>query len=121
MSDIEKITDEILEKLPKSCMADIRYIKSGDHWVDLLHKNANKGAMIGKLQEKYGISKEQTVVFGDYDNDLEMFDYSINGYAMADARDVVKAKANFICESNADNAVLNKIKRNCRDLKFVGI
>ena len=36
---------------------------SGQHWVDLNHSKANKGHALLQVQEHFGISKEETLVF----------------------------------------------------------
>ena len=47
---------------------------SGEHWIDVTSKTANKGAAITQLQDALGITPAQTMVFGDFLNDLEMMD-----------------------------------------------
>ena len=47
---------------------------SGTNWVDISNPIANKGRAVKLLQDKYGISKNETMVFGDFNNDLEMID-----------------------------------------------
>ncbi|MGL4913046.1 MAG: HAD family hydrolase [Romboutsia sp.] len=44
----------------------------GEIWLDITAKGANKGVAIKVLQEKLNVSFDDTMVFGDYLNDLEM-------------------------------------------------
>lgn len=108
--DILKIKAEILEKIPDEMKDRARYISSGHTWLDILNSNTNKGHMLHEIQKKHGILPSETVVFGDYDNDLQMFDFSEYGYAMGNAQDIVKQRANRICKSNDENGVIEKIK-----------
>ncbi len=87
-------------------LEDILQIKiSGSNWVDIADHTANKGRAIQLLQHKYGVSKEETMVFGDYNNDLEMINQAFFSYAMANAHDNVKQAARFLTKSNNEAGV----------------
>jgi len=58
------------------------------------------------LQEKFGVSFEQTMAFGDYLNDLELLQKAHYSYAMANAHPEVKKVARFIAKSNDENGVV---------------
>lgn len=78
---------------------------STNHWVDISENNANKGYAIELLQKKLGFSKEETMAFGDYNNDIEMLKTAYFSYAMENAHPLVKKTANFITKSNTDFGV----------------
>lgn len=80
-------------------------------WLDIYNKEANKGIAISMIQEKYGITREETMVFGDYFNDVEMLKAAHHSYAMENAPSEVKKHANFIAKSNMENGVLEAIKK----------
>ncbi|MAQ76541.1 MAG: haloacid dehalogenase [Aquimarina sp.] len=85
---------------------------SGEIWLDLSHNDANKGHALGKLQEKLNITPEETVVFGDYNNDLEMMSKATFSFAMENAHPNVKEVARYMTKSNNDfgvEAILEKI------------
>ncbi|UZO82082.1 HAD family hydrolase [Aquimarina sp. ERC-38] len=77
-------------------------------WLDLSNPEAHKGNAIQKLQDRLGISKEETMVFGDYNNDLEMLAQAKYSYAMGNAHPNVKKAANFQTESN-DNFGVERV------------
>ena len=53
---------------------------------------ANKGRAMNVVQKKFGISLQETMVFGDYLNDLEMMQQASFSYAMENANpDIIKA------------------------------
>ena len=83
---------------------------SGHLWLDLVNNDVNKGAAIKSIQEKLNISPEETMVFGDYFNDVEMLQSAYYSYAMENAPDGVKKHARFITKSNLDHGVLHTIK-----------
>jgi len=73
---------------------------SGKNWLDLSNFDANKGFALQLLQEKLKISKEETVVFGDYNNDIEMLQLGHFSFAMENAHVNVKKIARFQTKSN---------------------
>lgn len=78
---------------------------SGEIWLDLSHNLANKGYALEQLQNKLGVSAQETMVFGDYNNDLEMMSQAKYSFAMQNAHPNVKAIANYTTKSNNDNGV----------------
>jgi len=78
---------------------------SGQHWVDIAQPNANKGYALKILQDKLGITKKETMVFGDYNNDLEMLELADFSYAMKNAHPNVKKAARFETKSNDEEGV----------------
>ncbi|WP_218846984.1 HAD family hydrolase [Winogradskyella forsetii] len=80
-------------------------IVSGQHWLDISHIKANKSYALKIIQEQRGISKEETLVFGDYNNDLEMLELAQFSYAMANAHPNVRDIASYITKSNSEEGV----------------
>ncbi|MBL7472501.1 HAD family phosphatase [Robertkochia sp. 1368] len=78
---------------------------SGKHWVDISHPDANKGKAVKLIQDHMQITPEETMAFGDYNNDLEMLECAHYSYAMQNAHPNVKAMARFQTGSNEDNGV----------------
>lgn len=78
---------------------------SGEHWLDISHMNANKGYALQHIQEKYGIGRQETLVFGDYNNDLEMLAMADLSFAMANAHPNVTAAAKYRTKSNDESGV----------------
>ncbi|MFQ9067632.1 MAG: HAD family hydrolase, partial [Romboutsia timonensis] len=83
---------------------------SGQIWLDITDKGVNKGIAINKLQELLNIKHEETMVFGDYLNDLEMMESAYHSYAMENAHDDLKKVARFRAKKNTENGVVEKIK-----------
>ncbi|MGW0770078.1 Cof-type HAD-IIB family hydrolase [Streptomyces sp. NPDC002676] len=88
-----------------------RVVVSGEHWVDVMNRTADKGAALRGLQRELGITPAQTMVFGDYLNDLEMLDAAEWSFAMANAHPEVVRRARHLAPSNNDNGVLRTIAR----------
>jgi Cof subfamily protein (haloacid dehalogenase superfamily) len=83
---------------------------SGSIWLDLSHKLANKGRAINMIQKHFGIDFNETMVFGDYLNDLEMMKEGYFSYAVENAHTDVKAAARFITASNEENGVMEVLE-----------
>lgn len=79
---------------------------SGPIWLDISHPLANKGVAMDVLQKKFGITYAQTMVFGDYFNDLEMLQKAYYSYAMGNAHADVKKVARFTAKTNDENGVV---------------
>lgn len=78
---------------------------SSKNWLDISHKKANKGYALNMLQKELGIEVKETIVFGDYNNDLQMLELAHFSYAMENAHPNVKKIANFETKSNNDEGV----------------
>ncbi|WP_076588411.1 Cof-type HAD-IIB family hydrolase [Vibrio ostreicida] len=85
-------------------------VVSGQIWLDIMHAQASKGAAIEHLQHTLGFSRQQTMSFGDYLNDVEMLQQSHHSYAMDNAHDTIKKIARFHAPSNREDGVLTVIK-----------
>lgn len=77
-----------------------KVIVSGENWVDISHVLANKGHAIKLIQKLYNITSDETLVFGDYDNDIEMLDQSTFSFAMENANENIKKTASHETKSN---------------------
>lgn len=78
---------------------------SGKHWVDLSDDLANKGHALELLQKRFSITRDETLVFGDYNNDLEMLGLATYSFAMENAHPNVTEIANYKTKSNDDFGV----------------
>lgn len=84
---------------------DILLKISGQHWLDISSAQCNKGNALQKLQYQLDILPEETMVFGDYNNDLEMLQKAYFSYAMENAHPNVKKIARFSTKTNDKNGV----------------
>lgn len=91
--------------------SNFKIVISGKLWLDVMKADANKGKAVEMVQQKLGISYDETMVFGDYLNDLEMMNTGKYSFAMANAHEVLKKNSNYLAESNNDNGVVKAIKK----------
>jgi hypothetical protein len=84
---------------------------SGQNWLDLSDDKANKGNALREVQKLLNISKEETMVFGDYLNDIEMLQEATFSFAMANAHNQVTKIANYTTKSNDNFGVESVLKK----------
>ena len=73
-------------------------VTSGNDWVDFIPFGTNKAKGIREFQEKYGISPEECIAFGDEYNDIEMLKAVKYGFAMAHSKEKVRESAEFTAD-----------------------
>lgn len=83
---------------------------SGGIWMDSMHKTVNKGEGVKALQQLLGVTEEETLVFGDYYNDIPMLQSAKNVFVVEGAPDDVKNYATKIVKSNDEYGVTAAIK-----------
>ena len=79
--------------------------------VELGPAGYDKGAGLRKLCGMLGVPLEETCVFGDYVNDLSMFEAAGMAVAMENGDRSVKEKATFVTGKNTENGVAEGILR----------
>jgi hypothetical protein len=96
----------------KDDMIDLNVVVSGIIWLDISIKGANKGKALNKVQHLMGIHKNETMVFGDYLNDLEMMREADLSFAMKNAHPLVVEAANYqTLLSNSEHGVSDILRK----------
>ncbi len=80
------------------------------HWLQMFHHHADKGKMLRTLSQHLDTPLSQIVVFGDYLNDLEMFEIAGKSIAVGNALPEVQAVAHQVIGTNARGAVLDYLE-----------
>jgi len=96
--------EELRELLP-----DCRVINWCDCAVDINDSKGSKMVGIIKYLEHIGVKPEETIAFGDGDNDVEMFQLSHIGVAMGNATEKAKAAADYVTDSVDDDGIWNAL------------
>ena len=60
---------------------------AGEHWIDFTALGSEKGNALKELQERLGVTAEETMAFGDNNNDISMLKCAGESYAVAEARE----------------------------------
>lgn len=93
-------------RLQKQFEGRANIMAAGRHWVDAVALNTDKGNALAVIQKQLGILPEETIAFGDNDNDIGMLRLAGTSYAVAGARESVKAAATHVLGPMEDDAVL---------------
>jgi Cof subfamily protein (haloacid dehalogenase superfamily) len=97
--------EKLFEKLPHC-----QWSRWHPHGIDIFSKEGGKVAGIKKTLEYFGIQQEETMAFGDGDNDMEMLDFVKYGVAMGNAQDKTKAAADYITAASDDNGIVKALE-----------
>ena len=85
---------------------------SGDGWLDVQRGDINKGKSLLSMADHYGITADEIMVFGDYLNDLEFLQTTVNSYAMKNAHPKIKEICTHITAyTNEDYGVIRELIR----------
>jgi len=83
---------------------------AGEDWFDYMDKSVDKGNALKKLQEILGVSKDETMTFGDNNNDLGLILGAGESYVVETGVPEVKAAAKYICDGYDKLGVYNVLK-----------
>ena len=135
VKDLKEVEDDVILKLTVCDLSgaeknSLPYLKqfddrlqvklSGKIWIDFNDKQAQKGNALKAVQEQMNIKEEETLAFGDYLNDIELFQHSGYSYAMENAHEEVKAIATHHAGSNDElgvEKVLEEVLESLRSTK----
>ncbi|SIR35831.1 hypothetical protein SAMN05880558_11270 [Aeromonas sp. RU39B] len=78
-------------------------------WIDIANAGVHKGTTVEMLQSILGVSKSETMAFGDGYNDIELMERADFSFAMRNAFEETKVVANYVTRSNDEDAVMHTI------------
>jgi Cof subfamily protein (haloacid dehalogenase superfamily) len=85
--------------------------RSQSYFIDITHPNANKGTMVTTMARLLSIPASEIATIGDMANDLLMFAQSGMSIAMGNAADDVKARANYVTDTNENDGFAKAVER----------
>lgn len=83
---------------------------SANIWVDIMDKSADKGVALNRVQKMLNATKDETMAFGDFYNDVPLLDQAGYRFVMENAPDDLKAKYPYRADTNANDGVTKAIK-----------
>jgi Cof subfamily protein (haloacid dehalogenase superfamily) len=97
---------DAVEARAKAAFEGRLYIsKSLPYFLEFAADGVTKGAGLDFLAAHMGFTREETVAFGDGENDVELVEWAGYGIAVENAHERVKAVADWICPSAEDEGV----------------
>ena len=85
--------------------------RSQPYYLDVTHKDANKGAVVEFLSRYLGVTAAEIATIGDQPTDVPMFERSGFSIAMGNASDQVKAQASAKTDSYNDEGFAKAMER----------
>ena len=78
--------------------------------IDIIPATGGKDVGIAQVLAHYGISREDTIAFGDGDNDIDMFHAVQIAVAMGNANARAKAEADYVTDAVDDDGILHALE-----------
>ena len=91
---------EFLKDAPSLCLSS-----SSEHNIELIPSGRSKAAALKDVSQKYGIKPQNTIAFGNGENDLPMLIESGHGVAMANSPRHVLEQADVVTKSNNEDGI----------------
>ena len=79
-------------------------------FMDVMNSGINKASGVALLQQALGLTSEQTMAFGDYDNDIEMLENAGLAYVMENAPLSMRKYTPFHAPSNEKQGVIRVLE-----------
>jgi Cof subfamily protein (haloacid dehalogenase superfamily) len=84
--------------------------KSLPYFLEFASPAVTKASGLAFLANNLGFTAEETVAFGDGENDVELLQWAAYGVAVANAHDRVLAVANWVCPPAAEEGVAQVVE-----------
>lgn len=103
----DKPLDDAIDALSK--VAGLSVTDSRKNGVEIIPSGHDKGVALVMLAKKLGIPMQNTIAFGDAENDINMLKVAGIGIAVENATDSVKEVADLVVGSNQDGGMAEAI------------
>lgn len=104
------IPKDVEQKMKEKWSEKMDVCIAGRVYLDFTKKGCNKGKGVSMIQQHYGITPQQTVTFGNADNDISMIRQAKYGYAVGNASENLKKAAYETIGEMKEDAVLKKLQ-----------
>jgi Cof subfamily protein (haloacid dehalogenase superfamily) len=108
-----EMLDQLTIDWPDMGNRELKIIRSGENFIDVMHPLANKGSALRVLAEDWGIAASEIIAIGNYYNDLEMLEFAGLGIAMDNSPEDMKRKADAVTASNDEDGVHLALQKYC--------
>ena len=98
---LDSLRPELDERIGRSAYV----VRTTSTYLEILNLNVSKGDGLIKALKHRGVKQEETIVFGDEENDLRMFEIAGLSVAPANAKDIVKSKADIVTVANTEDGI----------------
>ena len=104
--------DAVLKILSEEAFDGCDVTKSASFLVEVVNNRYSKGTAVEFLAKHYGVPIEKVIAVGDQINDMPMIEKAGLGIAVQNADEVLKVKADYVCEqTNEESAIASIIEK----------
>jgi Cof subfamily protein (haloacid dehalogenase superfamily) len=107
---IPYVNDEQAKIYPLSVLKHSKATRWNAYAMDIIPESGSKREGIKKVLDYYNIPLENTMAFGDGENDMDMLEYAAIGIAMGNARDKVKKVSDYITSDVDNDGILHALE-----------
>lgn len=100
-----------LDLIKQMLSDEISSVSSGHGSIDLIVRGCHKAFGLKFLADRFSITPDEMIVFGDGGNDIEMLKMAKYSYAMQNAPQYVIENAKYIAPSNEEQGVLSILEQ----------
>lgn len=104
---VEKGREDELKRILPNC----RITRWNNRAVDIISREGGKAEGIKQYLKENNILPQETMAFGDGENDIEMLECAGIGIAMGNAEDTVKKSADYVTDSVDDDGIEKALRR----------
>ncbi len=98
------------EELERTLAGQLYVTQASRHLLEFLHPQVSKGNALITLARLLAVRPEEVAAIGDNHNDIGMLQFAGLGIAMGNAHEEVKAAADHVTSSNAEEGVARAIE-----------
>ncbi|MGT2832938.1 Cof-type HAD-IIB family hydrolase [Streptococcus halotolerans] len=102
--------DAVMADFNAHFTGNLTAVSSGFGTIDIIQTGVHKAAGLQILMDRFGISADDLMAFGDSGNDVEMLHLANYSYAVGNAPQIIKQHAKFLAPSHKDDGVLEVIE-----------
>lgn len=102
---------EVEKKLQDELDGELSVMRSKPFFLEFTEVGVTKGTSLNHLIGELGIKREEVIAVGDSYNDLAMIEFAGLGVAMGNAPDDIKAKADYVTDTNMNDGVAKVVEK----------
>ncbi|MEH7308926.1 Cof-type HAD-IIB family hydrolase [Neobacillus drentensis] len=102
---------DVEQKLQQELAGQLSVMRSKPFFLEFTEAGVTKGTSLHQLIGKLGIEREEVIAMGDSYNDLAMIEFAGLGVAMGNAPEDIKAKADYVTDTNMNDGVAKVIEK----------
>ncbi len=111
MTTDPSLSEAYMKDLQEICGDRANVIRSEAFYVEIMARGIDKAKSLDAVTGRLGIRREDTICCGDGFNDISLVRYGGIGVAMGNAREEVKAAADYVTASNEEDGIAEVVER----------